>query len=593
MGGEDGSARHSYPPGPAEVRDYRMWVDRLVNRALKLGVSPTREALAEAAGYDGATLSNVMGRRRHLSEEIIRRLSAALGLDKLWTTWLLWWMTAQRAPSTLLRKRALAEKHAIEPSLRPLRPPRPGGDGFRGTYVALPHPLSTWLGRVLFAMAQLPDFDPTPARVYSALRGLATPRAIGDTLRTLVECGALVSGPEGRPLTQAQHLIPTSPASAQPSVEAINRTRQALLLWSEGAHASVRVGYVPESRLIPWGWDLIREDRERAIAQEEAVGTVRAGHPEADPDLPRADMVAQSITLALILRRPGEPAVELPPEPPGPLHLPWTEPEGRDPSLFGYTHPEAWIRAALAANRGTDRVRTQREVIRAGISKARMRHMMHPELGRHLPLDEADQGVLGRLFRLSAPAQRLLRRMVQFHQARGMVQRRALLDQLVGLVEAEHNRLDTGSSLRCSDRLEHLLVRGLMARGLTRAEPIAEVLGWPRERIWPILKDIRKAGLAAGPPEFLALPAPRAGFGSLRLTDELLQWAAQQLEAGQDRQFLRVLHNPTQSDRLSSLWAAQQTHLDHHAVLALGPGPWVPVVLVTAIHRVSRCLSRS
>ena len=132
-----------------------------------------------------------------------------------------------------------------------------------------------------------------------------------------------------------------------------------------------------------------------------------------------------------------------------------------------------------------------------------------------------------------------------------------------------------------------------MARGLTRAEPIAEVLGWPRERIWPILKDIRKAGLAAGPPEFLALPAPRAGFGSLRLTDELLQWAAQQLEAGQDRQFLRVLHNPTQSDRLSSLWAAQQTHLDHHAVLALGPGPWVPVVLVTAIHRVSRCLSRS
>lgn len=580
-----------YPPDPTGTRDYRTWLRRLVRQALELGVYPSREALAEAAGYDGATLSNAFARRRHLTEEILRRLSAALGLDKPWTTWLVWWMTAQRAQTAALRNRAKAEQRAIAPSLGPLQPPRPGGDGFRGTYVALPHPLSTWLGRVLYAMVQLPDFDPDPARVSAALGRAATPRAIGDTLRTLVECGALVTGTGGRLLTVERHLIPTSPASAQPSVEALERARQALLLWAEHAAAHVRVGFVPEERLISWGWELIRDERARAIAQEGLAGTVRVGCPVAAPGLARADVVAQSITLALILRRPGGPPVERPPEPPAPLGLPDAGRLDAGPSLFEHTHPETWLRAALEANRHTSRAHTQRALIEAGISNTRVRYLMHPELGRRLPLDEGDLGVLTSLFRLNAPSQRQLRRVVQFHQARSAVERRALLDDLVGQVEAEHERLGLGAPRRAVSRLEHLLVRGLMDRGLTQAEPIAEVLGWPREEVWPILRDLRQAGLPGGGTAFRSILGPRADFAGLRLTDDLLQWAGRQLGTGQDRLFLRVLQIPTAQEHLHSVWRAQQAHLDHHAAAAQGPGPGVPVVLLTAIHRVSRCFS--
>lgn len=72
---EDPSQKAAYPPGFAHVSDYRTWVRRLVRLAIRLGVFPNQQALVEAAGIDGATLSNAMTRRRHLTEEILRRFS--------------------------------------------------------------------------------------------------------------------------------------------------------------------------------------------------------------------------------------------------------------------------------------------------------------------------------------------------------------------------------------------------------------------------------------------------------------------------------------------------------------------------------------
>ena len=63
---------------------------------------------------------------------------------------------------------------------------------------------------------------------------------------------------------------------------------------------------MPEERLISWGWDLLSDLREHATTVDRDLGVLYADQPEAPADLPAADAVVQSVTLALILRRPGE-----------------------------------------------------------------------------------------------------------------------------------------------------------------------------------------------------------------------------------------------------------------------------------------------
>lgn len=584
------------PPSPEGVSDYRTWVRRLVRYGLKSGAFPTREALAEAAGCHGATLSNFLRQpHRHPSEGLARRLFHALGLDEDWTRWMLWWMRAQRTRSPAKRQRFRAEMDALKARLRPLTLTAHTPGLIRGLYLPDADPLGTWLGAALYSAAQCPGFVPDPRRLATALGHVAPPRAIQDTLRGLEARGHLLRNEDGGLRTREAQVTMPGPSEALFRREILYRARQGLLLGPAGAGPTLHLGLVPERTLIAWGWETMAEARTLGW---EALATLEACGADGDASHQTAAGVVQIALLGLLLRREAGSAVEIP-TPPTRVVLPTARgaptggsTAGADP--FAFARPETWLSAALAANRGTRRPSTGQELVTAGLKVSRLHYLRYPELGRHYPIDEDDFALFERSFQLTPPQALYVRRLFAYHQARTVDDRRARLDELVGMQESHAEKQGQGATFRARTRLEHLLVRLLLGRGLRSAQPIAEALGWAPETVWPILKDLREARPQVLDAPFHAIPDPATDLALTRLFDDLLQWADQRLRLSD----LRVFHNfHLQPAALAALPGLLVRHRNRLAQACADPplrggAPWVPVALVSQIHLVGRALSR-
>lgn len=591
------------PPSPVGVRDYRTWVRRLIAFALKGGAFPDGEHLAAAAGVHGSTLSNIKQRKRHAGEDLLRRLAYTLGLGAERTALLLWWRREQTAKRATERNRARAEKRAIVEAL-----------GDEGLIAPLEHesvllelergdPLSTWLGAVLRALAQCPNFKSEPKLVYKALRGVAPPRAIADTLAAMEAHGRLVRTSDGE-LRPRHWLLLNEKAAAPPSratlEETVFRAREALLTGELGAAFGLRVGAVPTETLDAWGREALRGAEAIDPMVDASSAVVVAGQPAPDLDLPPAEMVLQLALALLILRPPAAssfaPFSTPPPQPLATVRS--MEPPRRSPGypeVYDFVRPGEWLRAALRANQGTGRPCTLKALVEAGVlSRSRLRYLVDPSLGRRYPLDDQDLARMAGCFLLSPDDQLFLARVVGFWQVPTVQERRARLDEIVGTLETVAERRGDGPAFRSRSRLSHLLARALMGHGLDRPETLAVALGLPLDQGRDLRWDLRRAGLGPGHGGFVELPDPARDFVAMRLLDDALLWLGRNLDAHAEKVYYHFFHGAAPAGRTAALARAQQALLDG---LVARPStrrqdPWVPVLALRLVHPISRALSR-
>ncbi len=591
--GRPPGSRPPPPPSPEGIKDYRTWVRHLVQYALETGAFSTKEALAAAAGIHGSTLGNLIGgRRRHLGEELARRLFFTLGLDETWTRWLLWWMASQRTRSAAKRSRARAEMRALEPTLRPL------ALSYARSGVVLAHgrergdPLTTWLGVAIWTAAQCPNFNPNPSRLAVSLGHVAAPRAIADTLRDLERHGYLQPDGSGRLRTTALEALPKGGATPPGPAESLHHARRALLLGPTEVSRTLHIGLIPESELIPWGWERVSETLD--LSHDIGLRRVLPEELPPDPGDVPADHIIQQTLLALLLRRADGPPVEVP-EPPSLIPLPPDPPDapprrpGRHADPFHFSRLDRWLEAALLANRGTSRPSSGKALVAAGLRMSRLNYIRYPRYKRRYPLDEDDLELFTRCFCLSPAETLYLRRLIGFHQARSVDDRRARLDELVGMLEARAISLGQGATFRARTRLPHILVRLLSARGLRGAENLGRALGWPADQVTPVLQDLKAARRLESPGPFLALPEAADDLGTMLLFDDLLCWATRRLEVGSASAFHSLLLEPAATSLREAL-VQRQRALVQRAIAEVpttGGGPFVPVALITQIHPIS------